>query len=66
MSEDERDPAVEAAHQRIHRNLGSECHQEVYGERRPSIGCTELDCAYAALDIDDPELIEMPWRMVQP
>lgn len=61
-----RSHTVEAAHQRVHLCLGTECRQIVFGEVRPNIGCTELDVAYAALDEDDPELIEMPWRSGAP
>lgn len=52
---------IDAAHQRIHRLLGTTCPQVgPLGSDR--ISCTERDVAFAALDVDDPEVQEMPWR----
>jgi hypothetical protein len=53
---------VDAAHHRIHGMLGTDCAQLVHGDRHHRITCVELQAAYAALDVDDPDLREMPWR----
>jgi hypothetical protein len=55
---------VEAAHQRIHRTLGSECAQLMLdGDRNYNMGCVELDCAYAALDVQPHDMIARPWEV---
>jgi hypothetical protein len=50
---------VEAAHQRIHRRYDHRCI-DVSDDKDT---CPYLDLAYAALDVDDPTLTEMPWRV---
>ena len=58
---------VEAAHQRIHATLdmgtgSEECPQDIYGERHYNVACVVLECAYAALDVQPPDMRVKPWE----